>query len=331
MRNTHQETYEAIIIGGGPIGIACALECKKAGLKYVVLEKGTLTNSLYNYPLNMTFFSTSEKLEIDGIPFISHNPKPNRDEALEYYRRVATSNQLNIHLYEAVQEARKLENGFFLQSNKGSYHCENLIIATGFYDIPNKLGIKGEELPKVSHYFKEAHPYVMQDTIVVGASNSAVDAALEIWRKGGRVTMVVRGHHIGERVKYWVKPDIENRIKEGSIAAYFDSELTEVREGEVDIRTPQGVISLKNDFVVALTGYRPDFSFLESLGVEFSQDLKRLPQYDPETMETNVPGLFLAGVICGGMETHKWFIENSRIHAPVIAKQIKQRVSSLHT
>ncbi len=210
-------TKDVLIVGGGPIGIACALECKKHNLDYVVLEKGALTNSLFNYPLNMTFFSTSERLEIDDIPFISNNPKPNRDEALEYYRRVTTSNQLNINLYEKVINIEKRNGRFSVLSEKQEYHSKNVVIATGFYDIPKLLNVPGENLDKVKHYYKEAHPYSMQNVVVIGASNSAVDAALEIWRKGGNVTMVVRGNTIGERVKYWVKPDIENRISEGSI------------------------------------------------------------------------------------------------------------------
>jgi len=313
---------DVIIIGGGPIGIACALECKKHHLDYLVLEKGALVNSLYNYPLNMTFFSTSEKLEIGGIPFITNNPKPHRDEALEYYRRVATSYQLDIRLHEKVVSASKQSHGFLIASEKSSYVAKKMILATGFYDIPNLLNVPGEELPKVAHYFKEAHPYVMQKTAVVGASNSAVDAALEIWQKGGDVTMIVRGPGIGERVKYWVKPNIENRIAEGSIKAYFDTTIKEIKWHELVLQTPDGMLTLENDFVVALTGYRPNIALLQHLGVQLSEDGNFLPTYNDTTMETNIEGLYLAGVICGGMETHKWFIENSRIHAELIAKHI---------
>lgn len=315
---------DVLIIGAGPIGIACALECKKKNLDYVVVEKGTLTNSLYNYPLNMTFFSTSEKLEIDGIPFISNNPKPTRNEALEYYRRVATSNELRINLYEEIISVEKVDNHFQIKSDKDNYTAKNIIVSTGFYDIPNLLNVPGEDLPKVMHYYKEAHPFVMQKVIVVGASNSSVDAALEIWRKGGEVTMIVRGPEIGDRVKYWVKPDIENRIKEGSIKAYFNSEIEKISETEVLIKTQDGEEILKNDFVIALTGYRPNFEFLINLGVSLSTDSLKLPYYNPETMETNIKGLFLAGVICGGMETHKWFIENSRVHAKLIVENIER-------
>lgn len=325
----NSKSVDVLIIGAGPIGIACALECNKKGLDYVVVEKGTLTNSLYNYPLNMSFFSTSEKLEIDNIPFISNNPKPNRNEALEYYRRVATSNKLQIKLYETITSVEKKDNFFQIISDKATYNSKNIIVSTGFYDIPKMLNAPGEELPKVRHYYKEAHPFVMQKIVVVGASNSAVDAALEIWRKGGDVTMVVRGPQIGERVKYWVKPDIQNRINEGSIKAYFNSEIEKITKTEVFINTPNGKKVLKNDFVIALTGYKPNFDFLQSLGVKFSTDGKLIPKYDSETMETNVEGIYLAGVVCGGNETHKWFIENSRIHAKIIVRHLTENSNNL--
>lgn len=321
-----EHLFDVLIIGAGPIGIACALECKKKGLDYIVVEKGALTNSIYNYPLNMTFFSTSEKLEIDNIPFISNNPKPNRNEALEYYRRVATSNDLQINLYEEILTAKKEGDCFRIVSDKKIYSSKNVIVSTGFYDIPKMLGVPGEDLPKVVHYYKEAHPFVMQKVVVVGASNSAVDAALEIWRKGGDVTMVIRGSEIGERVKYWIKPDIENRIKEGSIKAYFNSEIERITTAEVFIKTPKRNIILTNDFVVALTGYMPNFAFLKQLGITLSDDANQFPTYNPETMESNVKGLYLAGVICGGMETHKWFIENSRIHAEIIVGHISGKI-----
>ncbi|MFB9054550.1 YpdA family putative bacillithiol disulfide reductase [Formosa undariae] len=313
---------DIIIIGAGPIGIACALACKEENLNYLVLEKGSLTNSIFNYPLNMTFFSTSEKIEINDIPFISNNPKPTRNEALEYYRRVATSNTLDINLYEEVKAITKHGAQFTIQTSKQNYTSNQVIISTGFYDIPTSLNVPGEDLPKVTHYYKEAHPYSMQHVIIVGASNSSVDAALEIYRKGGHVTMVVRGDAIGERVKYWVKPDIVNRIEEGSITAYFNSEIQDIQENTVTISTPQGAISLKNDYVVALTGYQPNIKLLEDAGISFSDDGTYVPNYNADTMETNIEGLYLAGVICGGMETHKWFIENSRIHAKKIVQDI---------
>lgn len=316
---------DIIIIGAGPIGIACALECKKRNWNYLVIEKGALTNSLFNYPLNMTFFSTSEKLEIDNIPFISNNPKPTRNEALEYYRRVVTSNQLNIKLYEEVSTIKKADDDFNIETSKNQYKAKKVIIATGFYDIPNLLNVPGEDLPKVFHYYKEAHPFTLQNIAVVGASNSSVDAALEIYRKGGNVTMIVRGESIGERVKYWVRPDILNRIEEGSIKAYFNSEITKIEEHQITIKTPEGQINLPNDYVIALTGYQPNFKFLDQAGIKFSEDKKHIPNYNPDTMESNVEGLYLAGVICGGMETHKWFIENSRIHAKLIAEDIASK------
>lgn len=316
---------DIIIIGAGPIGIACALECKKRNWNYLVIEKGALTNSLFNYPLNMTFFSTSEKLEIDNIPFISNNPKPTRNEALEYYRRVVTSNQLNIKLYEEVSTIKKINDDFNIETSKNQYKAKRVIIATGFYDIPNLLNVPGENLPKVFHYYKEAHPFTLQNIAVVGASNSSVDAALEIYRKGGNVTMIVRGESIGERVKYWVRPDILNRIEEGSIKAYFNSEITKIEEHQITIKTPEGQINLPNDYVIALTGYQPNFKFLDQAEIKFSEDKKHIPNYNPDTMESNVEGLYLAGVICGGMETHKWFIENSRIHAKLIAEDIASK------
>jgi len=320
-----KEEKDIVIVGGGPIGIACALECKKRNWNYVVIEKGALTNSLYNYPKNMTFFSTSERLEIDDIPFISNNPKPNRDEALEYFRRVATSNELQINLYETVNTIKKENNGFHVLTDKATYQSKYVIICTGFYDIPQLLNVPGEDLPKVTHYYKEPHPYAMQNVVVVGASNSAVDAALEIWRKGGNVTMVVRGDSIGDRVKYWVRPDILNRIEEGSIEAFFNSSIEKIDSDTVTIQTPKKDITIPNDYVVALTGYLPNFELLTKSGITLSDDDKHLPTYNPETMETNIKGLYLAGVICGGRETHKWFIENSRIHAKLIANHIESK------
>lgn len=313
---------DVLIIGAGPIGIACALEARKKSLSYLAIEKGPLVNSLYNYPNNMRFFSTSEKLEIDDIPFISTNAKPVKSEALEYYRRIAVSNQLNINLFERVESVQKHSDYFLVQTSKQTYSTKNVIVATGFYDIPNYLNVPGENLPKVFHYYKDPHYFAGQKTIVVGASNSAVDAALEIYRKGGKVNMVIRGKAIGERVKYWVKPDIENRIAEGSIIAHFNSNITEIREKEVDIKDNKGNLkTLENDFVLSLAGYRPDFEFLQNIGIELSED-KLIPKHNEQTMESNVPGIYLAGVICGGTETHKWFIENSRIHAKMIMEDL---------
>ncbi|MFY0625355.1 MAG: YpdA family putative bacillithiol disulfide reductase [Reichenbachiella sp.] len=312
---------DVVIIGGGPIGLACGIEAKKNNLSYLILEKGCLVNSLYNYPMNMTFFSTSEKLEIGDVPFISHNPKPTRSEALEYYRRVCTTWKLKVNLYERVEEVIN-DEGFRISTSKDVYYAKNLVLATGFYDLPFLLNVKGENLPKVRHYYDEPHPYFGQNILVIGAANSAVDVALETYRKGANVTMVVRDPKINERVKYWVKPDIENRIKEGSINAYFDSSISEIRETEVDIQTPSGNLTLSNDFVLAMTGYQPSFSFLESLGIEIGEDEMKTPSHNSTTMETNVPGIYLAGVVCGGLQTNKWFIENSRVHAEEIIKNI---------
>ncbi|MFO7701911.1 MAG: YpdA family putative bacillithiol disulfide reductase [Psychroflexus maritimus] len=317
-------TIDVLIIGGGPIGIACALEAKNKGLSYVVIEKGTLVNSLYNYPNNMTFFSTSEKLEINGIPFISKNPKPTKQEALEYYRRIVTSNQLQIHLFEEVESVMTKNDGIkHVKTSKTEYQTKNLVVSTGFYDLPNLLNVPGEELPKVKHYYNDPHFYALQKVVIVGASNSAVDAALEIWRKGAEVSMIIRGKEIGERVKYWVRPDVINRIEEGSIKAYFNSTIKEIRPNHVVINSENAEVKkLENDYVLALTGYQPNFDFIRKLGVKYSDEVKKIPLYHPQTMQTNVKGIYLAGVICGGMETHKWFIENSRIHAKMIMEDI---------
>lgn len=312
---------EILIIGGGPIGIACGLKAQKAGLSFVIVEKGCLVNSLYNYPATMTFFSTSEKLEIGGIPFVTISNKPTRAEALEYYRRVATSNNLPINLFEEVTAVERTKNSYTVTTTKATYQAKHVIISTGFYDVAVNLDIPGEDLPKVKHYYKDPHFFAMQKVVVVGSSNSAIDVALETYRKGADVTLVVRGDEISHRVKYWVRPDIINRIKEGGIKAYFNSNLQAIRETEVDIQTPEGLITIPNDFVMAMTGYKPNFDQLKKWGLILSDD-KFIPQYNPDTMETNLPGLYLAGVVCGGLDTHLWFIENSRIHADMIVDDI---------
>lgn len=315
--------YDLIIVGGGPIGLACAIEAQKKNLNYLILEKGALVNSIFNYPLYMTFFSTAERLEIGDIPFNCIAPKPGRQEALEYYRNIHRYFNFNINLFENVESVLKQnDTSFEIITNKNRYACSNVIIATGFYDIPLYMNIPGENLPKVSHYYKEAHEFAFRKILVVGANNSSVDAALECYRKGAEVTMVIRKNEINKRVKYWAKPDIENRIAEGSIKAYFESELTEIRKNEVEINTPKGKITIENDFVLALTGYRPNLEFLSLMGINLSNDNLKVPEYNAETMETNLKGLYLAGVVCGGMETHKWFIENSRIHAGMIVNSI---------
>ena len=321
--------YDVIIIGGGPIGLACGIEAKKKGLSYIILEKGCLVNSLYHYPANMTFFSTSEKLEIGNVPFISHGHKPTRSESLEYYRRVKQSWDLNVHLYEKVEKVQKgAETRFDVITAKGRYLSDSVIVATGFYDKPNYMNVPGEDLPKVEHYYKEPHPYANQKVLVVGAANSAVDAALETYRKDAEVTMVVRGEAISHRVKYWIKPDIDNRIKEGSIKAYFNSEVAEIREHEVDIKTPEGIVTIENDFVLAMTGYQPDFSFLQNIGIVLCDDETRMPTHNQETYESNMPGLYVAGVVCGGMVTSKWFIENSREHAEIVIEKISKELAA---
>lgn len=321
--------FDLIIVGGGPIGIACALEAHKNQLNYCIIEKGCIVNSLYNYPANMQFFSSSEKLEIDEIPFICKEPKPKRTEALEYYRRIVNSNQLAVKLFEEVTEISKTDNQFSIKTAKDSYTADYTIIATGFYDIPNYIGVKGEELPKVSHYYKDPHFYAHQKVAVIGASNSAIDAALECYRKGAEVSLIIRDAEVGPRVKYWVRPDIINRIEEGSIRAYYYSQVKEITPTHIIFEEAGKTTSIENDFVLAMTGYRPNFAFLEKIGVALSTDEKKLPNYKSDTMETNVPNLYLAGVICGGMETHKWFIENSRIHAPIIIKDILNKTSSI--
>lgn len=320
-----EKVLDVLIVGGGPIGLACGIECKKAGLDYLIVEKGVLTNSLFNYPLNMTFFSTSDKLEMGGIPFMSISHKPTRIEALEYYRRVYTTWKLRVSLYEEVKTLSKKADLFEIITSKDSYLSRNLILATGFYDLPNLMHVPGEDLPKVTHYYKEPWPYIGQKVLVVGGANSAVDVALETWRKGAEVTMVLLGDSVDTNVKYWVRPDIENRIKEGSIKAFTNSKVVEIREKEVLIQTPEGVVAIENDFVLAMTGYVPNFALLDQLGVELSLDDRRQPCYDQANQESNVPGVYLAGVVCGGLNTREFFIENSIVHAEQIVKDILRK------
>jgi len=312
---------DVIIIGAGPIGLTCGIEAKKRNLKYLIIEKGCLVNSLFNYPTNMIYFSTSDRLEIGNVPFVSHGDKPTRRESLEYYRRVADSWQLNIHTYEKVISVQK-ENNFRLTTSRAIYTSDFVIAATGFYDHPNLLNVTGEDNPKVKHYFDEAHPYAYLNIMVIGGGNSAVDVALETYRRGSKVTMVVREDKLKDGVKYWVRPDIENRIKEGSIKAYFNSVVTKIEDEIVEIKTPRELISLENDFVFAMTGYHPDYEFLSKSGISFSNDDYKQPVLNQSTFETNLNGLFLAGVVCGGTETSKWFIENSRDHAEKIFNKI---------
>ena len=314
---------DLIIIGAGPIGLACGIEAKKNNLDYLIVDKGMLVNSIYNYPVNTTFFSTSDKLEIGEIPFISHNVKPTRTEALEYYRRVCDSWDLNLDLYNEVLEIEKKESLFILNTRNGIKKSKNIIICTGFYDIPYMLNIPGEELDKVLHYYNESHPYYKMDIAIVGAGNSAVDVALDTYRKGANsVTMIIREKEIGGNIKYWVKPDIVNRIESGEIKAFYESEILEIKENTILIKTPTGVEKINNDFVLAMTGYLPNYEILKKLGVKINDDEFKTPSYNEETMETNINGVFLAGVICGGLKTNKWFIENSRDHSQKILSTI---------
>ncbi len=316
--------YDVIIIGAGPIGLRCGIEAVNRKKSYLIIEKGCLVNSLYNYPTNMTFFSTSERLEIGDVPFVSHGDKPTRRESLEYFRRVTESWNLNVNTYETVKNIDGEKDNFIVMTDKGRYTGRDIIIATGFYDKPNLMNVPGEELPKVHHYFKEAHPYAYHKLLIVGAGNSAVDVALETYRRGSDVTIVIREDKLKDSVKYWVKPDLENRIKEGTIKAYFNSKISEIKEKEIDIKTPDGIMTVENDFVFAMTGYQPDFSFLKNAGVTISDDEAKTPQFDESTFETNRKGIYLAGVVCGGMETGKWFIENSRDHAINIFDKIEK-------
>jgi len=318
--------FDVLIIGGGPIGMAVGIECEKENLNYLILEKGTLVNSIYRYPHNMTFFSTSDKLEIGAVPFISHNAKPTRPEALEYYRRAADAWNLKVNLYEQVLQVNRTTDGFEVETNKAEYHSKNVVLTTGFYDEPHLIGVPGEGLPKVHHYYRDPHPYFRQNIAVVGAANSAVDAALETYRKGAKVTMIVREKEISPKVKYWVRPDLINRIQEGSIKAYFNAKLLEIGTNQVRIQSGNETpFEIKNDYVLAMTGYEPDFKLIRSLGVAISDEKTKAPVYDEATMETNQPGVFVAGVVCGGLETNKWFIENSRVHAQRIVNHLAKK------
>ena len=316
---------DLIIIGAGPIGLACGIEADKSNLDYLIIDKGMLVNSIFNYPVNTTFFSTSDKLEIGDIPFISHNVKPTRTEALEYYRRVCDSWKLNVSLYNEVVEINKKENYFELKTQKGVFNSKKIVICTGFYDIPYMLNIPGEDKDKVLHYYNESHPYYKMDIAIVGAGNSAVDVALDTFRKGAKsVTMIIREKEIGKNIKYWVRPDIINRIENKEINVFYESIITEIKDRSIIINSKSKDIEIENDFVLAMTGYQPNYGILEKLGVEILNDDFKTPSYKEETMETNVKGVFLAGVICGGLKTNKWFIENSRDHSEKIIDSIRK-------
>jgi thioredoxin reductase (NADPH) len=313
-----------IIIGSGPIGLTTAIALKQKGIESLIIERGCLVNSIYNYPTNMTFFSTSDKLEIGNIPFISHGSKPTRKEALEYYRRAAEHYDLNINLFEEVTNVNGEDGSFEVITDKGKYKAEKVVLATGFYGKPNMMNVPGEELPKVLHYYDDPHRYAWQNVLVVGGGNSAADAALETYRCHANVSILVKHDTLKPSIKYWVKPDIDNRIKEGSITGYFNSEVLEIREKEVVIQTPDGKKTIKNDFVLAMTGYRPHFDLMQKMGINLTEDEKKMPVYNKETLETNRKGLYVAGVVCGGMDTSSLFIENSRIHAEHIADHIEK-------
>ena len=316
---------DLLIIGAGPIGLACGIESENNKLNYLIVDKGMIVNSIFNYPLDMSFFSTSDKLEIGEVPFISHNPKPTRAEALEYYRRVSSHWKLSLKLYEEIRGINKLDNGYELKTTKGVYKTKKIVLATGFYDIPYLLEVPGENLDKVLHYYKEPHTFFGMNVAVVGSANSAVDVALELYRKGAKsVTMIIREEEIGQNVKYWARPDINNRIKEGSIKAYFNADVKEIMVDKIRFKIPDKEIIIENDFVLAMTGYKPNFKLLESLDIEFQEDEYKTPIYNSTTMQSNQIGVYLGGVVCGGLKTNKWFIENSRVHANIIMDDIKK-------
>ena len=315
-----------IIIGAGPIGLATGIQLKRKNIPFKIIEKGCLVNSLFNYPTNMTFFSTSDRLEIGDVPFISHGPKPTRSEALEYYRRVAESFELPIHLYESVESLEGTDGDFTVTTGKDVYKAEKVVVATGFYGSPNMMNVPGEELPKVKHYYDEPHPYTWQKVLVVGGGNSAVDAALECYRAGAEVSVSVKYDTIKPTVKYWVKPDIENRIKKDEIKGYFNSEIKEIREKEVVLQTPDGEKVIENDFVLAMTGYHPNYPLMEKFQIELTDDEKCMPVYKEDSLETERKGVYVAGVVCGGLDTSRLFIENSRVHANQIADHLEKRL-----
>jgi thioredoxin reductase (NADPH) len=322
--------FDVLVIGAGPTGMACAIEAQRAGFTSALVDKGCLVNSLFHYPANMVFFTTPELLEIGDIPFTTANQKPNRSEALEYYRNVAQHYRLDVRQYQRVASVTGYDGAFKVETqdlhgNDHEYVARKIVVATGYYDRPNYLGIPGEDLAKVMHYYKDPHPYFDMDVLIIGAKNSASIAALELWRRGSRVTMVHRGPEIHRNVKYWIKPDIENRIKNGEVTAYFNSCVLEIRPQEVRIKTPEGERVLKNDFVFALTGYHPDYEFLESLGIELTRPEMR-PVCDPMTFESNVPGIYVAGCVVSGSKTSEIFIENGRFHGKQIADDLKTKL-----
>jgi thioredoxin reductase (NADPH) len=324
------ETFDAIVVGAGPTGLACGIELQQRGVKAVLVEKGCVVNSIYHYPTHMTFFTTPELLEIGNLPMTSLNDKPNRTEALKYYRRVAEHYRLDIRQYERVDRIAGEDNAFQADTTdrlgcRHVYRARKIVLATGYYDVPNPLDAPGEELDKVLHYYKEAHPYYNHDVAVIGGKNSAAIAALELCWTGARVTLIHRGPGISDGVKYWIKPNIENRIKSGEITGYFLSRVVEIQKDAIRVSTPEGEISLRNDFVFALIGYRPDLTFLNSTGITLEPDTLR-PRSNPETLESERPGIYLAGVIVAGMHTNEIFIENGRFHGCLIAESIASKL-----
>ncbi len=314
--------HDVIVIGAGPVGLAAAIEVKRAGLDGIVIEKGGLVNSLIGYPTQMEFFSTPELLEIGGYPFPCLGYKPTREEAIEYYRKVAEREQLDVRLYEAVESLEGEDGHFTVHTSRGRHRCRKVIVSTGFFDVPNPLDVPGEDLPNVTHYYKEPYPYSGQRVVVVGAKNSAAKAALACARHGAEVTMIVRGEEISPKVKYWLRPDLLNRIKEGKIKAFYRSVVQEITPDSVRVSTPDGEMELPNDWVLALTGYRPNYPLLTALGIRFDADEGQTPIFDDETFETNRDGVYLAGTVCGGLDTSRWFIENGRHHAAVITRHL---------
>jgi thioredoxin reductase (NADPH) len=313
---------DLIVIGAGPVGLACGIEAQRHGLRARIIEKGALVNSIVGYPTNMEFFSTPELIEIGGYPFPVQGYKPTREEALEYYRGVAEREKLSIKLYERVLEVGGARNGFTVVTDRQEYNARNVVISTGFFDCPNLLNVPGETLPKVTHYYREPYQYVRQKVAIVGARNSAAKAALDCYRHGAEVTLVVRSAVLSEKIKYWIRPDLENRIKEGSIRAHFNTLVEEIKQSSIVLRTPDGLSEIENDWVVAMTGYHPDFAFLEALGIGFAADGCRTPLLDETTFESSRRGVYLAGTVCGGTCTSRWFIENGRFHAQQIARHI---------
>ncbi|MGE0041372.1 MAG: YpdA family putative bacillithiol disulfide reductase [Vicinamibacterales bacterium] len=313
------------VIGAGPVGLACAIAARRAGLSVVVIEKGALANSILGYPARMEFFSTPELIEIGGYPFPVQQYKPTREDALEYYRGVAMREQLDVRLYEAVLDVRGERDDFTLVTSKGEHKVRAIVVATGFFDNANRLDVPGEDLPKVTHYYREPYAYVGQRVAVIGARNSAAKAALDCYRHGADVTLIVRAPALSEKIKYWIKPDLENRIKDGAIRAFFGTTVAEIRPASLVLRTPDGERELPNDWVLAMTGYRPDYGFLARLGVTFADDVFRTPVFDETTFETARPGVYIAGTVCGGLQTGRWFIENGRFHARQIVTHLAGR------